>query len=239
MTQTQAKEINLEEVLSELEGKSAEEVLRWALSTFSEGLTVASSLGPEDQVLTHMASRIDPSVTVFFLDTGRMHQETYDLLEASRKAFGIKYDVYFPKTEDVEAMVREAGPNLFYESVEARHRCCHVRKVEPLGRALAGKRAWVTGIRREQSITRVNAQLVEWDDLNGLYKVNPLVEWTADQVWEYIKENDVPYNVLHDQGYPSIGCRPCTRAVKRGDDPRSGRWWWEQPEKRECGLHQR
>ena len=153
--------------------------------------------------------------------------------------YGIKIEVFFPDYHEVQRMVREEGINLFYNSVESRHRCCQIRKLEPLHRAMQGLDVWVCGLRRQQSVTRKNMNLVEWDDIHGLIKVNPLIEWTEQQVWDYIHEHSVPYNKLHDKGYPSIGCEPCTRAVKPGEDIRSGRWWWEDPNHRECGLHQR
>lgn len=153
--------------------------------------------------------------------------------------YGIKIEVFFPDYHEVQRMVREEGINLFYNSVESRHRCCQIRKLEPLKRAFQGLDVWICGLRREQSITRQDMQVVEWDEMHQLIKVNPLISWTEQQVWDYIKKHSVPYNKLHDRGYPSIGCEPCTRAVQPGEDVRSGRWWWESPDHRECGLHQR
>ncbi|MFW5815070.1 MAG: phosphoadenylyl-sulfate reductase [Spirochaetota bacterium] len=224
----------------------APRLLLWAATTFGAPggepaaepcVTLASSLGAEDQVLTHMIASARLPVPVFTLDTGRMFAESYDLMERTRQELGVVIRPYFPDAEAVERMVVDEGPNLFYRSVELRKRCCHVRKVEPLRRALAGRRAWITGLRRAQSVTRAELRTVEWDDQNSLYKINPLVDWSEEDVWAYIRAHDVPYNALHDRGFPSIGCAPCTRAVAPGDDPRSGRWWWEQPEHRECGLH--
>ncbi|MEK7298768.1 MAG: phosphoadenylyl-sulfate reductase [Candidatus Margulisiibacteriota bacterium] len=222
-------------------GLPAEALVEQALVEFGSELVIASSLGAEDQVLTHMAVEAGKprglSPRVFVLDTGRLHQETYDTLEASRAFFGISYEVLFPDREAVEKMVREKGPNLFYESVDNRKACCYVRKVEPLGRVLKTARAWVTGQRREQSITRAEVQPVEWDPTHQLLKLNPLWNWSSAQVWDYIRAHHIPYNKLHDQGFPSIGCAPCTRAVAPGEDERAGRWWWEQAENKECGLH--
>jgi len=227
----------LDEFRNQTADLSAVEILRWAAATFGERLTVASSLGAEDQVLAHMISAHDLGIPVFTLDTGRMFNESYELMSATERELGVKIRPYFPDASQVEQMVAERGINLFYDSVEARKRCCHVRKVEPLRRALAGCDAWITGLRRSQSVTRAALETVEWDEQNGLLKISPLADWSEDAVWEYIRANEVPYNELHDRGFPSIGCAPCTRAVEPGADPRSGRWWWEQPEHRECGLH--
>ena len=171
------------------------------------------------------------------LDTGRLHQETYDLMARMMSRYRMHYEVLFPAAAAVEEMVRDAGPNLFYASVEGRQRCCGVRKVEPLGRALRGAAAWVTGLRREQSPERGATPLVEWDAAHGALKANPLADWTEQQVWAYLRANDVPYNMLHDRGFASIGCAPCTRALEPGEEPRAGRWWWEQGTAKECGLH--
>ena len=228
----------LERYRTETAGLAAPDLLRWARSTFGQqGVTFASSLGAEDQVITHLLAEHAADIPVFTLDTGRLHQETYDLLHRTRVRYALDIAIYFPDARQVEEMVREGGPNLFYDSQANRKRCCHVRKVAPLGRALAGRRAWICGLRRGQSGTRGEIQLVDWDDANGLYRIAPLADWSEEQVWRFIREHDVPYNELHDHGYPSIGCAPCTRAVNPGDDPRSGRWWWELPEHRECGLH--
>jgi thioredoxin-dependent adenylylsulfate APS reductase len=176
---------------------------------------------------------------VFTIDTGRLPQETYNVMDHVREKYGIPIEVYFPRAEDVEEMVRKHGLNLFYKSVELRILCCHVRKVEPLKRALSGLDAWITGLRREQAPTRAVIKKVEVDHVNGgIIKINPLADWTSQQVWEYIREKGVPYNALYDHGYLSIGCAPCTRPIKQGEDPRSGRWWWEKGIK-ECGLHWR
>lgn len=217
---------------------SALGVLEWAVKTFSPHIALASSFGAEDVVLIDMLTRIDRNARIFALDTGRLHAETYDVIDAVRERYGISVEVLFPNSDAVEAMVRAHGVNLFYRSVEDRQACCRMRKVEPLGRALAGLDAWITGLRREQAVTRATVRKAEIDtEHGGLVKVNPLADWSGGQVWGYIRAHDVPYNALHDRGYPSIGCAPCTRAVAPGEDPRAGRWWWENAETRECGLH--
>ena len=229
---------NIGEFNRELISKGPGEVLSWALSHFGrDHVALASSLGAEDQVLTDMLLKISSASTIFTLDTGRLPQETLDCLKETEQKYSFKYRVYTPDAKAVKKMVEEKGPDLFYESVENRKLCCHVRKVEPLKRALKGLKAWICGLRREQSVTRVDLNVIEWDEANGLYKINPLIDWTGKKVWEYIRAHKVPYNKLHDQGYPSIGCAPCTRAVKPGEDIRAGRWWWEHPDKKECGLH--
>ena len=197
----------------------------------------ANSFGAEDMVLTDLICRHAPAIEIFTLDTGRLPAETYTLMQATLARYGARIKPYFPRHEAVEAYVGEHGPNAFYESVDLRKRCCHIRKVEPLQRALAGKKAWITGLRREQAPTRTELGLAEWDAGNGLHKFNPLIDWTHKEVWDYIHHFEVPYNKLHDQHYPSIGCAPCTRAIAVGEDIRAGRWWWENPESKECGLH--
>ena len=224
-------------VNAHLAAAPAEEVLAWAVGELHPRIGLASSFGVEDMVLIDMLSRIRPRARIFTLDTGRLPQETYDLLETVRTRYGA-VEVYAPETAAVEEMVAQHGPNLFYRSVELRKRCCHVRKVEPLRRALAGLDAWITGLRREQASTRAAIERVELDAGNGnRLKINPLTEWTAEDVWAYIRAHGVPYHALHDRGFPSLGCAPCTRAVQPGEDPRAGRWWWEQDAHKECGLH--
>lgn len=218
-------------------GKQPEEVLAFFLDEYKGHIALASSLGIEDQVLTAMICRIAPSTQIFTLDTGRLFPETYSLIERTNMTYGIKIHLFFPDYHEVEKMVNESGVNLFYESIEKRRMCCHVRKLEPLKRAFSGLKVWICGLRHEQSVTRTDNQMVEWDEKNGLLKLNPLIDWTEEQTWAYIRQHGVPYNKLHDQGFPSIGCQPCTRAVKPGEDVRAGRWWWEAPEHKECGLH--
>ena len=227
----------------ETEGFGAERLVEYAANRFggSDGtagsVALATSFGAEDQVLTDMLCRAGGQVKVFTLDTGRLPEETYEVMEATRRRYGIEIDVLFPDRRQVEAMVRERGPNLFYESVENRKRCCSVRKIEPLKRGLAGLDAWICGLRKSQSVTRSDMEAVAWDGQFGLIKICPLADWSDDEVWQYIRRHNVPYNKLHGAGYPSIGCAPCTRPVEAGEDIRKGRWWWEYPEHKECGLH--
>jgi phosphoadenosine phosphosulfate reductase len=222
-----------------LRDKTPQEVLKYCIDYFGDKIALSSSLGAEDQVLTDMILKIDPAINVFTLDTGRLFPETYDLIDKTNKKYNTKIQVYFPDKDSVEEMVAEKGINLFYDSIENRKRCCYVRKIEPLKRAFLGLDAWICGLRKDQSVTRFYSQLVEWDEGNQLIKINPLIEWREKMVWDYIQENEVPFNALHDKGFPSIGCQPCTRAVKPGEDVRAGRWWWEEPEHKECGLHNR
>lgn len=221
----------------ELESKTPQEVISWAVERFGSELVLSSSLGIEDQVLTDMLMRISPSTDIFTLDTGRLFPETYSLIDKTNTRYKTKIKIYFPEYKAVELMIAEHGINLFYDSIENRKMCCHIRKIEPLKRAFVGRSAWICGLRRDQSVTRQNVNLIEWDKANELVKINPLIDWTEKQVWEYITLNLVPYHELHDKGFPSIGCQPCTRAVKKGEDVRAGRWWWESPEHKECGLH--
>lgn len=211
-------------------------VLHQAERDFSP-VVFANSLGAEDMVLTDLISKNSQCIQVVSLDTGRLPPETYALMQTVRQRYSLPLQVYFPEANDVEILVAQNGVNGFYDSMENRKACCQVRKVEPLKRALAGKGAWITGMRREQAITRSNLVVSAFDVDNGLQKFNPLLDWTNAEVWEYIKNNDVPYNALHDQFYPSIGCAPCTRAISAGEDIRAGRWWWEDPQNKECGLH--
>ena len=231
------KKVNIEKLNSDYANASAEAVLGFAVDRFGSEITLASSLGLEDQVLTHMYSTFSSKMDIFILDTGRLHQETYDVIEKTMTQYAFNYRILFPNKDDVEAMVSQKGPNHFYESLDNRKECCYVRKVEPLGRALNAYSAWITGIRRAQSIERTSVDFFEWDDANKMVKVNPLIKWSKDDVRDYINRHDIPYNILHDNGYPSIGCAPCTRAIEPGDDDRSGRWWWEEFVKKECGLH--
>ncbi len=220
-----------------LEPASAEEILAWAAAAFAPAIVLASSFGAEDVVLVDMIHRLDLPIGVITLDTGRLPEETYDVMERVRRRYGVSVQSYFPDRAAVERLEREAGFYSFRASLEARKACCGIRKVEPLRRGLAGRAAWVTGLRREQAVTRSDTPVVEWDAGNGLVKVSPLARWTESDVWAYVKAHDVPYNALHDRGFPSIGCAPCTRAIEPGEDVRAGRWWWERPEHKECGLH--
>lgn len=197
----------------------------------------ANSFGAEDMVLTDLISKYAKQIRVFSLDTGRLPAETYALLDKTVSHYGITIHTYFPDAKAMEQFITSHGANAFYNSVELRKECCRIRKVEPLKRALAGQQAWLTGLRREQAATRTELPIAEWDEGNWLHKFNPLAEWSQDDVWNYIKAFEVPYNELHDKSFPSIGCAPCTRAVAAGEDLRAGRWWWEDPLSKECGLH--
>ncbi|HEX2531994.1 MAG TPA: phosphoadenylyl-sulfate reductase [Burkholderiaceae bacterium] len=197
----------------------------------------ASSLGAEDMVLTDMILRAKLSIGIFTLETGRLHAETLGMVDRIKETYGYDIALFRPEPAAVDAYVRQHGLNAFYESVELRKECCRIRKVEPLRRALTGNKAWITGQRRAQSTTRAELAVQEFDEAHGLTKFNPLVDWTDTDVWHYIRSNQVPYNPLHDKGYPSIGCEPCTRAIRPGEDLRAGRWWWEKQESKECGLH--
>jgi phosphoadenosine phosphosulfate reductase len=223
----------------DLEQADAETVLRWTLDKFSPKVALACSFQAEESVLIDMMHRLrGADFRTFTLDTGRLNQETYDCMDAIRDRYGISVEVYFPDAGRVEDMVRAHGLNLFYQSIEHRKLCCAVRKVEPLNRALKDLSAWMTGLRREQAVTRSAVGKIEVDkDHGGIFKINPLADWSQDAVWKYIRERNVPFNWLHTQGYPSIGCAPCTRPVKPGEDHRAGRWWWENLDTKECGLH--
>jgi phosphoadenosine phosphosulfate reductase len=197
----------------------------------------ACSFGVEDMVLIDLICKHAPRIEIFTLDTGRLPQETYDVIQKVKERYARQISIYFPEAQAVESYVREHGPNGFYETVALRKKCCHIRKVEPLKRALAGKKAWISGVRREQSAARKDLPLSEWDAERGLQKFNPLIDWSEDDVWNYVRRFELPYNALHDQGYASIGCAPCTRAITVGEDIRAGRWWWEDATTKECGLH--
>jgi phosphoadenosine phosphosulfate reductase len=210
--------------------------LREAVTAFSPA-AFASSFGAEDMVLLDLLHRLALEVDVFTLDTGRLPEETHALFATARVRFGLPIRVLHPDAAEVDAFVSAHGSNAFYEGIELRKRCCEIRKTRPLRRALQGKRLWITGLRREQSISRAEVPVLAHDDAHGLMKLNPLADWSDAEVWAYLRRFDVPVNALHARGFPSIGCAPCTRAVRPGDDPRSGRWWWEQAATRECGLH--
>lgn len=235
----------IKELVSQFKDENPDDILRYFFSAYAgsstkgkERIALASSLGAEDQVLTHMALSLHPAARIFILDTGRFHGETYDLIDATMKQYSMHYEVLFPEAADIEELESLHGPNSFYASVEQRKYCCHVRKVKPLKRVLSTLDVWITGLRKEQAVTRNTIEKIEWDEDNRIIKLNPLADWSEEQVWSYIREHSVPYNKLHDQGYPSIGCAPCTRQVLPGEDVRAGRWWWETPhQQKECGLH--
>ena len=223
---------------TQLDGQVAEVVvLLRNVATRHAPAVLATGFGAEGMLLIDLIARHALPIRIFTLDTGRLPEETYALIDRTRQRYGLPIDVYAPDALLLQNFVRQHGVNPFYSSVELRKACCAVRKTEPLARALAGKGAWITGLRREQSVTRQTVAVEEFDAEHALPKFNPLAEWPDDDIWTYIRRHDVPYNALHDRGYPSIGCAPCTRAVLPGEDARSGRWWWEAPEHKECGLH--
>ena len=221
-------------------GTLPREILRIGVTAAGGPVKLACSFSVEDVVIIDMARELGLPIGVFVIDTGRLNEETYEVADAITERYRLQIDWYFPRHESVERLLREKGPFSFRESLENRHECCHIRKVEPLGRALTGLAGWITGLRREQSVTRTGLAPIELDTANGgILKINPLLEWTETQVWEYAEVRKLPTNRLHKQGYPSIGCAPCTRPVAPGEHPRAGRWWWENPENKECGLHKR
>lgn len=225
------------EILAEIAGLSIEESLRKMVERFPGKVIFSTSFGWEDQVISHIIFTNKLDIKVFTLETGRLFPETYYVWNRTIERYGMPIQAFYPQTEQVEKMVSEKGPSSFYDSVENRKECCGIRKIEPLKRALAGNSLWITGIRAEQSQNREDMHAVEWDASNGLHKFHPIFNWTLEEVKDYIKTHNIPYNPLHDKGFPSIGCAPCTRAVKDGEDFRAGRWWWEDQNKKECGLH--
>ena len=224
------------EQIQQIEQSSLPGAIQLIADLFPGKVVFSSSLGQEDQVITDAIGKHKIPVEIFTLDTGRLFYETYDLIERTNARYKMNMKIYFPDAEDVEAFVTAKGPNSFYESVDNRKACCYIRKVKPLNRALEGAAVWITGLRAEQSDSRKDMPMIEWDDQRQLYKFNPLINWSYDEMIAYINENNVPYNPLHDKGFISIGCAPCTRAVETGEDARAGRWWWEASQK-ECGLH--
>lgn len=228
----------IEKIKQQTEGLGPAEALAFLAGQFPGEIVFSTSFGWEDQVITHMIFANNLPIKIFTLETGRLFPETYYVWNRTMEMYEKPIHAYYPNNELLEQMVNAKGPSSFYESVENRKECCGIRKVEPLKRALAGNKCWVTGIRAEQSTNRQDIGNVEWDEQNNLTKFHPIYNWTLDQVKEYIKENNIPYNTLHDRGFPSIGCAPCTRAVQPGEDFRAGRWWWEDQSKKECGLHE-
>ena len=218
--------------------KTPQEVLKWSLDNLHPRIAMASSFGAEDVVVIDMMMKINPKARIFTLDTGRLNQETYDVMDEIRKKYNVSIEVMFPDQNEVEQMVRVNGLNLFYHSVGNRKLCCGIRKVHPLNKILSTLDGWITGLRADQTEVRLNANKIEFDEQhNDIIKVNPIIEWTWEQTWDYIKKYDIPYNKLHDKGFPSIGCEPCTRAIKSDEPLRAGRWWWESDSQKECGLH--
>jgi phosphoadenosine phosphosulfate reductase len=231
------KNMQLQELKDILDGNSIEDQLLNLQSQFPRKIIFTTSLGIEDQVITHKIFQNNIEIKVATLDTGRLFPQTYDVLSNTIIRYKKAIDVYFPEYEAVEKMVTEKGPLSFYKSVENRKECCRIRKVVPLNRALAGMECWISGIRADQSDDRSQMDWIEYDEVKNLFKFYPLFNWSLDEVMKFIKENNIPYNSLHDKGYVSIGCEPCTRAVKPGEDFRAGRWWWENDGPKECGLH--
>lgn len=228
------------EQIQQLNGnlKTPQEVLKWSLDNLHPRIAMASSFGAEDVVVIDMILKINPKARIFTLDTGRLNQETYDVMDEIRKKYNVSIEVMFPDQNETEQMVRVNGMNLFYNSIGNRKLCCGIRKVHPLNRMLSTLDGWITGLRADQTEVRSNANRIEVDEQhNGIIKINPIIEWTWEQTWDYIKKNNIPYNKLHDSGFPSIGCEPCTRAIKPGEPLRAGRWWWESDSQKECGLH--
>ncbi len=227
----------IEKLNSQFADSDPHDILTYFLNKYKDKIAFSSSMGLEDQIITHMIMSINKNASIFTLDTGRLFQETYDLIEKTNSRYSINIKIMYPDTIEVEEMVNKKGINLFYESIENRKLCCNIRKINPLSRALYGQDVWITGLRSEQSVTRKGNQLIEWEEDYNLIKLNPLIKWTEKEVTDYIDKNSIPYNTLHDKGFPSIGCQPCTKAIQQGDDIRAGRWWWENPELKECGLH--
>ncbi|QKJ29455.1 phosphoadenylyl-sulfate reductase [Mucilaginibacter mali] len=227
----------VEHIKQQTAGLSPVQALQHLADTYPGGVVFSTSFGWEDQVITHMIFANNIPIKVFTLETGRLFPETYYVWNRTLEMYGKQIEAYFPDAEKVQQMVSRKGPNSFYESVDNRKECCNIRKIEPLKRALAGNQCWITGIRAEQSANRQHMADVEWDEGNKLVKFHPVYDWDLGDVKQYIRDNNVPYNTLHDRGFPSIGCAPCTRAVQPGEDFRAGRWWWEDQSKKECGLH--
>jgi len=230
--------IELENIKQQTTGLEPSEALKLLADQFPDKIVFSTSFGWEDQAITHMIFTNNLPIKVFTLETGRLFPETYYVWNRTMEIYGKPIHAYYPQHQALEQMVNTKGPNSFYESVDNRKECCGLRKLEPLNRALAGNQLWITGIRAEQSINRQAMENVEWDEQHQLLKFHPIFNWTLDDVKAYIKNYNIPYNTLHDKGFPSIGCLPCTRAVQPGEDFRAGRWWWEDQDKKECGLHE-
>jgi phosphoadenosine phosphosulfate reductase len=226
------------ELATELDDQEPQEVLRWGIERFGNRLAICTSFQSDGMAILDMAWRINPDIRIFTVDSGRMHPETYDLIERVRDQYQLPIEIYYPNAAELEPFVHRVGVNGFYRSVPLRLRCCEIRKVNPLKKVLVNLDAWVTGLRRDQWASRANIRKIEIDhDHGGLLKMNPLADWMEEEVWEYIREHDVPYNTLYDKGYTSIGCAPCTRPTAPGEDARTGRWWWEKNAPKECGIH--
>ncbi|PTX10085.1 phosphoadenylylsulfate reductase (thioredoxin) [Sphingobacterium faecium] len=231
------REMEINKIKELLSGKQGVELLQAITEHYPNQVVFSTSFGIEDQIITDWIGKSKVNIEVFTLDTGRLFKETYSLWSRTVERYALKINTYYPNTEQIQEFVSQKGPNAFYESVENRKSCCYIRKIEPLQRALRGAKIWITGIRAEQSANRHDMDYIEYDEVNDIIKIHPLFDWTFEMVNNYIKSERIPYNVLHDKGFPSIGCAPCTRAVQEGEDFRAGRWWWEDQSKKECGLH--
>lgn len=227
----------IERIREDLKDLEPLQILQYINTEFGSRAVFSTSFGIEDQVITHLLSTIDAQISIFTLETGRLFPETYYVWNRTLERYQLPIKTYFPQTDSIEQLVAEKGPSSFYESVENRKECCFIRKIEPLKRAIKGYDIWITGIRSDQSANREDMDFIEWDESNGILKIHPLFQWSLNDVENFLKNNNVPYNPLHDKGFPSIGCQPCTRAILPGDDFRAGRWWWEDKSKKECGLH--
>lgn len=216
---------------------SINDIFTFLDKTFKKKVILASSLGVEDQFLTHQWLAVNENARIFILDTGRLNEETYEVMEKTMQVYNFKYEVLHPDENEVKRLIKEKGSFSFYDSIENRKECCNIRKTKPLKTILGTVDAWITGLRKQQSVTRTDLSLFEYDEVHQILKVNPLLNWTYDEVFKEVKENKIPYNILHEKGYPSIGCEPCTRAITKGEDDRAGRWWWESPDQKECGIH--
>lgn len=227
----------IEQIKSDLNDADARSIIRYIDQNFAEKAVFSTSFGIEDQVLTHFLALENARINIFTLDTGRLFPETYYVWNRTLDLYNLNIKAFYPQTQAVEQLLETKGPSSFYNSVDDRKECCHIRKIEPLKRAINGYQVWITGIRAEQSVNRDQMEFVEWDEQNQIIKIHPLYNWSLNDVEKYLKDNFVPYNPLHDKGFVSIGCQPCTRAVQEGEDFRAGRWWWEDKSKKECGLH--
>ncbi|WP_037502596.1 phosphoadenylyl-sulfate reductase [Sphingobacterium deserti] len=227
----------IEKIKHEIEGLGALDIIRYIEQQFGNTAVFSTSFGIEDQVVTHLLAEAKSEASIFTLETGRLFPETYYVWNRTLEKYKLPIKAYYPNTEAVENLLTTKGPSSFYESVDNRKECCYIRKIEPLHRAINGFKVWITGIRAEQSANREGMSAVEWDAANNIIKIHPIFDWTLADVEAFLKSNSIPYNPLHDKGFPSIGCQPCTRAVQPGEDFRAGRWWWEDTSKKECGLH--
>ena len=225
------------QIKQEIAGLNAAEIINLVQQKYGSKTVFSTSFGIEDQVITHLIAKSGKDISLFTLETGRLFPETYYVWNRTLETYKLPIKAYYPDSKAVETMVTQKGPSSFYESVENRKECCYIRKIEPLHRAIQGFEIWITGIRAEQSANREGMENVEWDAANNIIKIHPLFDWTLQEVEDFLKENSIPYNPLHDKGFPSIGCQPCTRAIREGEDFRAGRWWWEDQSKKECGLH--